>query len=276
MESYVNVNNESLSNDLKQFYTKTLPFVSAYLYNENDMFDQSYDKRNLGYIFSQMKFFTVDSIQVTYRYEYISMNHDYDCYVDRKSRKFYLSNKHHYTQSIDTMIQFIIDDSVEECYNKRSKIEKYYRKLLTAFSRNQLEQNVINGEDPSKPIWIIDVNGEDEPNVIETIDKEETNEDMITDSELANQIRNEERILIPKSNSNQTTAGRKPEAYSSVVNTNVIDSTSKSIENNNRISDNQFINHVKKEDYRTGITLARLKFQLKVYLINEIFKSPFL
>ncbi|CAF4224734.1 unnamed protein product, partial [Rotaria sp. Silwood2] len=88
LKSNVNVTNEKLFDDVQQFYIKTLPFVSNYLYNETDMFDESYDKRKLREIFLQMKFFSVDSVQVTYRYKHISFDHDYHCYLDEKSKKF--------------------------------------------------------------------------------------------------------------------------------------------------------------------------------------------
>ncbi|CAF3937199.1 unnamed protein product, partial [Rotaria sordida] len=255
--SNVNITNEKLSDDLRQFYIKTLPFISNYLYNQTDMFDESYDKRKLNEIFSHMKFFNVNSIQVTYRYKQISFDHDYDCYLDKKSKKFYLLNTQRYSQSIDTMIQFIIDDTVAECHYKRNKLDKYYKKLLIAYSRNQLEQYMIDDHDSSKPIWIIDIDNsdesddsEDEANLVENINNQDSDEKIVSNSALADKILNEEKILIPKSKSKQKRAYQQYDTNVSNSNTDIGDKASKSIEDSNTSNDDQSTNNRENEGHR--------------------------
>ncbi|UJR11943.1 hypothetical protein I4U23_016121 [Adineta vaga] len=203
LKSTVDVTNIKTSDTLKQFYEKTLPFVSKFLFTETDMFDESYNKRKLNEIFSQMKFFTVDNIKVTFNYKDISFDHLYQCYLDEKLKKFYLLNSQHYSQSIDTMIQFIIHDTIKECQYKRDKLDKYYRKLLTAYSKNQLLTNIVN-DDEFKLMWKINENNEEiDENKIE--EEEEDTDDSDTDCKrpvvrtLAAEIYDEEEIKIPKS-----------------------------------------------------------------------------
>lgn len=197
----VNVTNATISNDLKQFHERTLPHVSKFLYTEGDMFDQSYNKRKLNEIFLQMKFFTVDNIEVTYEYKDISFDHSYSCYFDQKFKKFYLLKTQHYSQSIDTMIQFIINDTIQECQYKRDKLDKYYRKLLTAYSKNQLEQSIIiNDNEETKLTWKINENNEeiDENKVEDDIDNDEKDFSTSTNPKLAAEIYDEEETIIPK------------------------------------------------------------------------------
>ncbi|CAF1243866.1 unnamed protein product [Rotaria sordida] len=230
LKSNVNVTNVKQSDDLKQFYTQTLPFISNYLYNEIDMFDQSYNKRKLNEIFLQMKFFIVDNIEVTYGYNYKSFNHIYHCYLDQKFKKFYLLKTHHYSQSIDTMIQFIINDTVIECQYKRDKLDKYYRKLLTAYSKDQLKQNITDDNDDSKPVWIINIDNEeqDENNVIEDIDNDDTKLNIHSDPTRIDQILNEEKIVISKSKSEHKQTYQQSNTKSSSYDIHIHDETNKS------------------------------------------------
>ncbi|CAF4222975.1 unnamed protein product, partial [Rotaria sordida] len=230
LKSNVNVTNAKQSDDLKQFYTQTLPLVSNYLYNEIDMFDESYNKRKLDKIFSQIKFFTVDSIEVKYEYKNISFDHIYHCYLDQNFKKFYLVQKYHYSQSIDTMIQFIIDDTVKECQYKRDKLDKYYRKLLTDYSNDQLEQNIMNDLDQSKPIWKININDDeqDETNVVEDINNDDTTSDIHNDSALVDEILNEPKLEIPKSKIKSKQICQQSNMNSSNSNINIHKETNKS------------------------------------------------
>lgn len=195
----VKVINEKVSDDLKRFYTKTLPIVSVYLYKEADLLDESYNQRKLNEVFSQMKFFTVDNIEVTYEYKNKSFFQVYHCYVDQKSKRFYLLNKHHYSQSIETMIQFIINDIVQECQYKRDKLDKYYRKLLAAYSNGQLEQNMIEDNDESTTVWMIDTDKEEK----EVENNDNTQTDIHPDPERVDNILNEEQYVIPKPSQSQ-------------------------------------------------------------------------
>ncbi|CAF1346358.1 unnamed protein product [Rotaria sordida] len=230
LKSNVNVTNVKQSDDLKQFYTQALPFISNYLYNEIDLFDESYNKRKLNKIFLQMKFFIVDSIEVTYGYNYKSFNHTNHCYLDQKFKKFYLLKTHHYSQSIDTMIQFIINDTVIECQYKRDKLDKYYRKLLTAYSKDQLKQNITDDNDDSKPVWILNIDNEeqDENNVIEDIDNDDTKLNIHSDPTRIDQILNEEKIVISKSKSEHKQTYQQSNTKSSSYDIHIHDETNKS------------------------------------------------
>ncbi|CAF3282515.1 unnamed protein product [Rotaria sp. Silwood2] len=221
------------------------------------MFDESYDKRKLSEIFSQMKFFNVVSIQVTYGYEKILIDYDYDCYVEKKSKRFYLLNKYHYSYSIDTVIKFIIDDTVAECHHKRDKLQKYYKKLLGAYAKNQLEQNIVNDRDSLKPIWIIDIdngdesnNGEDAVKLEENINDQDSDTDIVLDSALADKILNEEKILIPKSK--QKTSSQS--TNTSNLDTNINSTTSKSTGQSSTSSDDQLRNNQENEHHRKDTT----------------------
>ncbi|CAF4149131.1 unnamed protein product [Rotaria sordida] len=203
LKSNVNVTNAKQSDVLKQFYTQTLPFVSNYLYNETDLFDGLYNKRKLNDIVLQMKFFIVDSIEVTFGYNYKSFDHIYHFYLDQKFKKFYLLKIHHYSQSIDTMIQFIINDTVIECQYKRDKLDKYYRKLLAAYSKDQLKQNTTDDNDESKPV------------------------DIHSDLTRVDQILNEEKIVIPKSKLEHKQIYQQSNTNSSSYDIHVHDETNK-------------------------------------------------
>ncbi|CAF3046673.1 unnamed protein product [Rotaria sp. Silwood2] len=151
------------------------------------------------------------------------------------------------------MIQFVIDDSVKECHQKRSKLDQYYKKLLAAYLRNQLEENMINDNDPSKPIWIIDINSEDKTNVVQNINNDDTDQDIFNDPVLADKILKEEKLLIPKSKSNQKKTYQQSDMNTSNSDINMVDKTSKSTKDNNRSNDDQSTSNVRKQHDRTDL-----------------------
>ncbi|CAF2886533.1 unnamed protein product [Rotaria sp. Silwood2] len=157
------------------------------------------------------------------------------------------------------MIQFVIDDSVKECHQKRSKLDQYYKKLLAAYLRSQLEENMMNDNDPSKPIWTIDINSEenddseDKTNVVQNINNDDTDQDIFNDPVLADKILKEEKLLIPKSKSNQKKTYQQSDMNTSNSDINMVDKTSKSTKDNNRSNDDQSTSNVRKEHDRTDL-----------------------
>jgi hypothetical protein len=255
LKSNVTATNEKSSDDLKQFYEKTLPFISKFLYAETDMFDESYNKRKLKEIFSQMKFFTVDNIEVTYEYKTISFDHVYHCYLDQKFKKFYLLKTLHYSQSIDTMIQFIINDTIKECQYKRDKLDKYYRKLLAAYSKGQLEQSTMDNNDETKPKCEINgKNKEIDENKVEEedINNDDTTPDISTNPTLAAEIYNEKEVIIPKSKlqQKQTNPQFNMNRFNSDI--NIHDKTNKLTTDDNVKNNDQSTVTVGKEYQRPG------------------------
>lgn len=210
LKTTVNVTSIKLSNDLKEFYQRTLPYIFKFLYTEIDMFDESYKQRKLNEIFSQMKFFIVDNIQVTYEYKNISFDSNYSCYIDNKLKRFYLLKTQHYSQSIDTIIEFILNDIIQECQYKRDRLHKYYRKLLTAYSKNQLEENIIDNDDDDddaiKLTWEKEISDQ---NMDENQEQEENNDKDVVlsfDEKRAKAIIEEEEVedKRPKSTMEQS------------------------------------------------------------------------
>ncbi|CAF4759067.1 unnamed protein product [Rotaria sp. Silwood2] len=157
------------------------------------------------------------------------------------------------------MIQFVIDDSVKECHQKRSKLDQYYKKLLAAYLRSQLEENMMNDNDPSKPIWTIDINSEEnddseeKTNVVQNINNDDTDQDIFNDPVLADKILKEEKLLIPKSKSNQKKTYQQSDMNTSNSDINMVDKTSKSTKDNNRSNDDQSTSNVRKQHDRTDL-----------------------
>ena len=201
----VNVDNEQLSSELRNFYAHSVDLIQNYLL-AHTMISETRSSY-LQSVFSRVRFFSVDRIRLSYRYQEsivrtLPPSTILDSYIDDSMGKFYILKKYEQSESrhIDAMVNYLVSDQAA-----RLALAHYIRQLFRTYQDEgivSLEKLREHLPAPTATIWIIpDTTKVEASEPLDEDEDTENNESIDIPREMLEAMKNQPgwKLLKPRS-----------------------------------------------------------------------------